>query len=321
MIQRRMERCPVYGLNCRLTGLSFRSSRLIGFSSVLRVAAGGVRGGYFGGAAPSSAPARASRRTASARRAGTACSRARGCTPAPARARAPVPSRATPAPPASGPSWRPPPQPRAAHGVQQAPPPRARRAAGRAGAAAPYERLAHRRPPCGRVAVSGSCSSPRKPCQEGPAVPVSYPTLEAFVRAHVARSFRDDNGCLLSPMSRNHPRGYPRGGFRGRVIYIGHAVLEVAYGPANGRHMLHSCHNPQCIALEHLRWGTRAENAHDMVHAGNHSRQVLSADDVREVRRLARAGATPTDIAARYPVGRASISHILNGRNWKHLPG
>lgn len=47
---------------------------------------------------------------------------------------------------------------------------------------------------------------------------------------------------------------------------------------------------------------------------------LLNADEVREIRRLTKAGATGTAIARQYGVSAETIYHITSRRNWDWLP-
>ena len=88
----------------------------------------------------------------------------------------------------------------------------------------------------------------------------------------------------------------------------------------------HRCHNAWCVAPRHLVAGTASDNRGDTVAADNHAhgethwKARLTADDVREIRRLrSEEGLTYQQLADRFGVGKSNISHIVKGRLWKKL--
>jgi hypothetical protein len=96
----------------------------------------------------------------------------------------------------------------------------------------------------------------------------------------------------------------------------------------------HHCDTRTCVNPEHLFVGTRQENLTDMVLKGRstigvprpqqsgelHGCAKLSEDDVHEIRDMIANGATCQVVADIFGMSRATISHIKNGRLWKHLP-
>lgn len=84
----------------------------------------------------------------------------------------------------------------------------------------------------------------------------------------------------------------------------------------------HSCHKPDCVNPNHLRWATHAENMADRVKDGTTNRGArngktrLTEDDVRAIR------AAPPSLAplmARYGMSRDGICKIRTGKRWGHV--
>lgn len=70
-----------------------------------------------------------------------------------------------------------------------------------------------------------------------------------------------------------HPHGYGWAPFKRDGERLAHRVSYlISKGPIpEGMHILHSCDNPPCVNPDHLRAGTRRENALDMHERGRHS--------------------------------------------------
>jgi len=82
------------------------------------------------------------------------------------------------------------------------------------------------------------------------------------------------SGCFLWVGGTN-PVGYGRfWGGQGRMVYAHRFAYEQAHGPIPvGKDVLHSCDNPPCVSLHHLRAGSASENQKDAVQRGRHSQR------------------------------------------------
>jgi hypothetical protein len=104
------------------------------------------------------------------------------------------------------------------------------------------------------------------------------------------------------------------------------AVLHGIEIPS-GFQCAHSCHNPACCNPIHLRAASGRENVSESVLAGrrrhlvgeNHNRAKLTESQVREIIRLNKSGIGALRISRMFHVCKATVSHILTGRNWKSL--
>lgn len=134
-------------------------------------------------------------------------------------------------------------------------------------------------------------------------------------------------------------------------------VYELANGPIpDGKFIMHTCDNPPCCNPAHLRLGTPLDNMQDMAAKGRastglrngahthperrprgdtnglhahpekaakgerHGCARLTEVDVREIRALRQAGVSGAELALRFGVSRAQISHIVLRHHWKHIP-
>lgn len=133
--------------------------------------------------------------------------------------------------------------------------------------------------------------------------------------------------CLLWPYARTS-NGYawvynPEGS-----KLVSRILCEEVHGPppSDVHEAAHSCGNGHmgCVTREHIRWASPLENAADRQGHGTQCRgeaigtSKLTAEQVREIRQL--QGSLPIDeIASRFGVTPASISHIHTGHTWSWL--
>lgn len=125
------------------------------------------------------------------------------------------------------------------------------------------------------------------------------------------------------------------GAKRGKGFYVHKLVCEAVYGEpkeyqaSNGTRMLQEvCHGRLGALNNHpsnLRWGTRAENAGDMVKDGGvargekHGRAKLSEGAVRVIRKRADAGESLADLAREYTTPVTNVRLIVLRKAWKHV--
>lgn len=107
------------------------------------------------------------------------------------------------------------------------------------------------------------------------------------------------------------------------------ALIAVGVPIPKSHKAMHSCDNPPCINPEHLSPGTHAENMADMVRKGrsigrkgaDHHKAKLTDAIVSEILETYSDRRTSTaEIAQKYGVSQPTISYILIGKTWKHIP-
>jgi hypothetical protein len=115
--------------------------------------------------------------------------------------------------------------------------------------------------------------------------------------------------------------GYGTIRFRGKAYQSHRLSYELHNGPIpDGLCVLHRCDNPPCVRPAHLFLGTKKDNAVDMA-AKERATSHLTADDVREIRRLyAAGGVTMKQIGKKFGVHQVSVSHIVRRLRWAHVP-
>ena len=123
----------------------------------------------------------------------------------------------------------------------------------------------------------------------------------------------------------------------GRYTISGKRELahRIAFRIANGidpmeRLVCHHCDVPLCVNPSHLFLGTQKDNLQDMRNKGRgvnppkligemHYERKLNDDAVRKIRIRRYNGEKLSDIARDFNVSYGMISHIANGRKWKHI--
>lgn len=147
---------------------------------------------------------------------------------------------------------------------------------------------------------------------------------EAWLDQHRRHS---GDGCLIWPFGR------ATGGYgvlrRGDELIFAHrAMCELAHGkpPTADHEAAHWCGNGHagCVAPNHLRWATSAENKADTVAHGTiargerHGHAKLTADEVRAIRRLARTE-PHSQIAERFDISRRHVRALADRKSWAWL--
>jgi hypothetical protein len=85
--------------------------------------------------------------------------------------------------------------------------------------------------------------------------------------------------------------------------------------------LCHSCNNKKCCNPEHLRQDTTSSNSIDMVKIKSHPNQILSVDEVIEIKKALRHYyyGQCRDLAHFYKVKLKTISDIKCGSSWSWL--
>jgi len=117
--------------------------------------------------------------------------------------------------------------------------------------------------------------------------------------------------------------GYGHKWANSRWALVHRHVWEMEHGPIpQGMFVLHSCDNPPCYRIDHLRLGTHADNMQDKItrdrqsKGASHGRAKLTEDQVREI---FVSSETQRELAQKYGVSQTTIHFIKSGRNWSHI--
>ena len=124
--------------------------------------------------------------------------------------------------------------------------------------------------------------------------------------------------CIIATTG-SMTNGYAR---RGKVMLHREALAQKLGRPvAAGMDACHTCDVRNCINPDHLYEGTRKQNMADCTARGRHNKPKgeahwcakLTADQVREMRRLTDEGWTRKALGERFNVNPATVSRIVRG--------
>jgi hypothetical protein len=108
---------------------------------------------------------------------------------------------------------------------------------------------------------------------------------------------------------------------RGGIVYtrsVHRLVLEAFVGSCpEGMECCHQNGIPFDNRLVNLRWDTKSHNQLDKRRHGTAG--YLSPDDVREIRRAVKDGATQREVAERFGVNPSHVNKIVTGKKWRGL--
>ena len=124
--------------------------------------------------------------------------------------------------------------------------------------------------------------------------------------------------CILWDRAKNKA-GYGITWINNKWEYAHRAIIKARKGQV----VLHTCDNPSCVNLEHLKLGTHKDNSQDMVsknrqaygeQAGN---SKLTLEQVREIRALFGVKSS-RKVALQYKISKTNVLDIWNNKIWFH---
>ena len=140
-------------------------------------------------------------------------------------------------------------------------------------------------------------------------------------RGYIRQAKPNNSGYIRISMRKNGKR---------KTVAIHRAVLQAFVGPCpDGYVCNHKNGDKTDNRLENLEWVTQKQNvhhalhvtgAHFIPHGEEHGESKLTADEVREIRRLYDTGEYRyVDLAEMYDVSFPLIGYIIRGETWTHI--
>ena len=106
-----------------------------------------------------------------------------------------------------------------------------------------------------------------------------------------------------------------------KIVNAARFSLELSIGPIGELHCLHNCNNAICVNPNHLRPGTKYDNALDAVDAGTIGRRCrFSIGEVWLMIRLRGAGLIYSEIAPMFKAHRGQVSRLIRGTSGQVNP-
>ena len=146
---------------------------------------------------------------------------------------------------------------------------------------------------------------------------------------------QQEGDCIVFTGCRN-ARGYGEIGIHSiepsdnpstRKKALAHRVAwRLKYGVWPTGILRHTCDNPPCVKIAHLRDGTHKDNADDCTARGRRPHgeavpsHILTEDQVLEIRALCAGRSDPKRIGEMYGISSQYVYSIIKGRAWGHLP-
>jgi len=145
--------------------------------------------------------------------------------------------------------------------------------------------------------------------------------IDPIERFNIKYIVDPDTGCW------NWTAGYSNSGYghfmiNKKMVKAHRFAYEHYVGPLDKDLMIcHNCNNPKCCNPNHLRQDTRSSNVIDMIEIKNLNVQILSVDEVIEIKKALKHyyRGQIKDLAHFYKVDQRTISAINKGKNWSHI--
>jgi hypothetical protein len=150
---------------------------------------------------------------------------------------------------------------------------------------------------------------------------MARPKIDPIIKFHQKYVVDKETGCWEWKDKLGH-NGYGRLQFDKKSIQAHRFSYEHFNDHLKeGFVICHTCHNRKCVNPEHLRQDTQSSNMIDMIHCKNGKDQVLSIEEVIEIKKALQFyyRGQCKDLAHFYKVTDRTIYHIKTGTRWSHV--
>ena len=134
----------------------------------------------------------------------------------------------------------------------------------------------------------------------------------------------NEMGCHICGSHDLDKNSYPRLRRNGKKFRMNRYIYELYHGEIpEGKLVMHTCDNPQCINPEHLSLGTHRENMEDRQRKGRtksgceHGKSKLSVEQVYYIR--FKRTESVKELADKYHVNETTIRKIISGISYKKI--
>jgi uncharacterized protein (DUF433 family) len=124
--------------------------------------------------------------------------------------------------------------------------------------------------------------------------------------------------CWVWTAAKGGSLGYARLVVNKKLVPGTHVAIYLATGHWPKLEALHKCDNAACVRFSHLFEGTQRKNLEDMARKGRTTAKLTSVE-VEGIISKVSAGRSQRELAKEYNVHQTTISHIICGKQWKHI--
>ncbi len=137
----------------------------------------------------------------------------------------------------------------------------------------------------------------------------------------LSQAVKVDSGCIEFASYDVGQYGYQGISYEGNTVAVHRLIMQLSLGRVllTEEHVLHSCDNPKCVNLDHLKLGTAKQN---MVDCADKRRKpnMFSEEKVAEIRKKSAAGVPLNTLVKEGYGSKNAIRRIINRETYRTDP-